>query len=85
MYPNDFEGHSAIKIDTETKKLFEEMKKDRKRYYEKLSTSRFGLALPGLGYDCFRCEICENISFLMTNCLVVKNMGTADYGYNSCH
>ena len=29
-------------------------KSDRVRYYEKLSSAKFGLALPGLGYDCFR-------------------------------
>ena len=47
----DFEGHSAAP--TITKKM-SQIKVDRRHYYEKLGTTLFGLALPGLGYDCFR-------------------------------
>ena len=49
LSPEDFEGH------TDTSK--EEMMKtrtDRNRYYEKLGGAKFGVCLPGLGYDTFR-------------------------------
>ncbi len=45
----DFEGHS----DTPPAEMAK-MKVDRRHYYEKLGQARFGVALPGLGYDCFR-------------------------------
>ena len=46
---NDFEGH----VDT-PKLEMSKTKSNRRRYYEKLASSRFGLSLPGLGYDTFR-------------------------------
>jgi hypothetical protein len=30
------------------------MKSSRRLYYQKLGTARIGVAMPGLGYDCFR-------------------------------
>ncbi len=45
----DFEGHS----DTPKEELAR-MKVDRRHYYRKLGRAKFGVALPGLGYDCFR-------------------------------
>jgi hypothetical protein len=45
----DFEGHS----DTPAGELAR-MKTDRRHYYRKLGRAMFGVALPGLGYDCFR-------------------------------
>ena len=50
MDPKDFSGHSEAPP-AEDK---EAMKTDRVLYYRKLASTRFGLALPGLGYDCFR-------------------------------
>lgn len=47
--PDDFEGHIST-----PKSEIQKTKLDRSRYYSKLSSSKFGLALPGLGYDCFR-------------------------------
>lgn len=49
MSVEDFEGH----VNT-PKEIISKTKTDRRRYYEKLASARFGLALPGLGYDCFR-------------------------------
>lgn len=49
MSRNDFEGHS----DTPPEQLAK-MKTDRRHYYRKLGRAMFGVALPGLGYDCFR-------------------------------
>lgn len=49
---SDFDGHSdAPPMSAELAKF---VKTDRRYYYSRLSTTRFGLALPGLGYDCFR-------------------------------
>jgi len=48
---DDFEGHSAAPT---IHKKMSQIKLDRRHYYEKLGTTYFGLALPGLGYDCFR-------------------------------
>lgn len=45
----DFEGHDRTPVDEMAK-----TKVNRRRYYEKLASSRFGLSLPGLGYDTFR-------------------------------
>lgn len=45
----EFEGHVNTP-ESEMKKT----KTNRRRYYEKLAASRFGLSLPGLGYDTFR-------------------------------
>jgi len=45
----DFEGHSAAPLANKG-----DSRLDRKSYYKKLAGSRFGLSLPGLGYDCFR-------------------------------
>ena len=45
----DFEGHS----DTPKAEL-EKIRTDRRHYYQRLGSSMFGVALPGLGYDCFR-------------------------------
>ncbi len=50
MSPNDFEGH----VYTPPKQEVEASKSDRKLYYERLGSTKFGLSLPGLGYDCFR-------------------------------
>jgi hypothetical protein len=47
--PADFEGHS----DT-PKSEMKKTKSDRRRYYQKLGSTKFGVNLPGLGYDCFR-------------------------------
>ena len=47
---NDFEGH----IDTIDSQEMKATKTDRRRYYQKLGSAKFGVALPGLGYDCFR-------------------------------
>ena len=47
----DFEGHSAAPT---IHKKMSQIKVDRRHYYEKLGGTYFGLALPGLGYDCFR-------------------------------
>lgn len=47
----DFEGHSSAPT---IQKSASKIKTDRRHYYEKLGGVRFGLALPGLGYDCFR-------------------------------
>jgi hypothetical protein len=47
--PEDFEGHS----DT-PKAEMRKTKSDRRRYYQKLGSTKFGVNLPGLGYDCFR-------------------------------
>ena len=47
--PEDFEGHS----DT-PKSEMRKTKSDRRRYYQKLGSTKFGVNLPGLGYDCFR-------------------------------
>jgi hypothetical protein len=49
MSPDDFEGHDAT-----PKKEMKKTKTDRKRYYEKLGGTKFGVSLPGLGYDTFR-------------------------------
>lgn len=46
----EFWGHSKAPPPVEK----EAMQLDRGFYYRKLSSARFGLALPGLGYDCFR-------------------------------
>lgn len=45
----DFEGHSDS-----PKALLDVVRLDRKAYYEKLGRVKFGVSLPGLGYDCFR-------------------------------
>lgn len=50
LSPEDFTGHIHRKPDPKA----EEMKTDRRLYYRKLASARFGLAMPGLGYDCFR-------------------------------
>lgn len=47
--PNEFEGHDATPV-----KEMKKTKTERRRYYEKLAAARFGLSLPGLGYDTFR-------------------------------
>jgi hypothetical protein len=47
--PAEFEGH-VLTPKTEMQKT----RDNRKRYYEKLAKSHFGLCLPGLGYDTFR-------------------------------
>lgn len=49
MTVDEFEGHDQTP-DREMKKT----KVNRRRYYEKLASARFGLSLPGLGYDTFR-------------------------------
>lgn len=49
MSPEDFDGHVKT-----PKKEMDKTKSDRRRYYEKLASSRFGVSLPGLGYDTFR-------------------------------
>jgi len=46
---DEFEGH----VDTKKDEMAQ-TKADRARYYEKLASAKFGLSLPGLGYDCFR-------------------------------
>lgn len=51
---DEFFGHSSRLDDPAAVLERQEMKSDRKLYYEKLVSSKFGLALPGLGYDCFR-------------------------------
>ena len=48
---NDFEGHADAPTIQKKNSL---IKLDRRHYYEKLGGTLFGLALPGLGYDCFR-------------------------------
>ena len=45
----EFEGH-----DETPKSEMALLKVDRKRYYEKLGGAKFGVCLPGLGYDTFR-------------------------------
>jgi hypothetical protein len=45
----DFEGHDQTPY-----KEMAKTKVNRRRYYEKLASARFGLSLPGLGYDTFR-------------------------------
>lgn len=47
--PADFEGHDAT-----PKNEMHKTRTNRRRYYEKLASSIFGLSLPGLGYDTFR-------------------------------
>lgn len=47
--PAEFEGH-----DDTPKSEMEKTHVDRKRYYEKLGGAKFGVCLPGLGYDTFR-------------------------------
>jgi hypothetical protein len=49
MSPDDFEGH-----DKTPKDASRSAKTDRRVYYQKLGSTRFGVSLPGLGYDCFR-------------------------------
>jgi hypothetical protein len=52
--PDDFEGHQDS-IGTKDAVLKKDMlRDDRRLYYERLSAGRFGLCLPGLGYDTFR-------------------------------
>jgi hypothetical protein len=52
MDVKDFWGHtdSSLKAKEEAKKT----KTSRRLYYEKLGSAKIGVALPGLGYDCFR-------------------------------
>lgn len=45
----DFEGHVRTPPSAKFKSRV-----DRSHYYAKLATARFGLSLPGLGYDCYR-------------------------------
>ena len=65
----DFEGH----VDT-LKNDMRQTKTDRARYYRKLASAKFGLALPGLGYDCFR-----TWELLTMGTLVVTERG---YGFD---
>ena len=65
----DFEGH----VDTH-KDTMAQTKTDRPRYYKKLASAKFGLALPGLGYDCFR-----TWELLTMGTLVVTERG---YGFD---
>eukprot|EP00607_Mallomonas_marina_P008592 CAMPEP_0182420932 /NCGR_PEP_ID=MMETSP1167-20130531/6044_1 /TAXON_ID=2988 /ORGANISM="Mallomonas Sp, Strain CCMP3275" /LENGTH=241 /DNA_ID=CAMNT_0024597523 /DNA_START=874 /DNA_END=1599 /DNA_ORIENTATION=- len=46
---SDFEGHSSSPLAHSADKRL-----DRRIYYKKLAAARFGLCLPGLGYDTFR-------------------------------
>ena len=65
----DFEGH----VDTQ-KDTMAQTKTDRSRYYKKLASAKFGLSLPGLGYDCFR-----TWELLTMGTLVVTERG---YGFD---
>ena len=57
---NDFEGHSDA-----PKASLEAVRLDRKAYYEKLGGVKFGVSLPGLGYDCFRTwELLTMVTYL---------------------
>ena len=66
---DDFEGHVDTRKDT-----MAQTKTDRSRYYKKLASAKFGLALPGLGYDCFR-----TWELLTMGSLVVTERG---YGFD---
>ncbi len=58
MPPEHFDGHVNTPV---TNRL------DRPEYYQKLGLARFGLCLPGLGYDTFRClNLSRNVFFLIT-------------------
>lgn len=50
----DFEGHLDSIGNQDATKLKSELRENRRLYYERLSSGRFGLCLPGLGYDTFR-------------------------------
>ena len=52
--PEDFEGHMDSVSKRDKVNLKDELRTNRRLYYERLATSRFGLCLPGLGYDTFR-------------------------------
>ena len=52
MAIKDFWGHSDASL--EHKEDVKKAKTNRRLYYEKLGSAIFGVALPGLGYDCFR-------------------------------
>lgn len=49
MNVDDFDGH----VDA-TVKLSKADRADRRLYYNKIGSVKFGLSLPGFGYDCFR-------------------------------
>eukprot|EP00606_Chrysophyceae_sp_TOSAG23-5_P001185 GSChrysophyteH2.ASY1.ANO1.1124.1 assembled CDS len=52
MAVKDFWGHTDASEDN--KREGAKMKSSRRLYYQKLGTARIGVAMPGLGYDCFR-------------------------------
>ena len=49
MTPDEFEGHIAT-----PQQDLQALRADRTKYYEKLGGTKFGVCLPGLGYDTFR-------------------------------
>ena len=51
---SEFFGHSDTLKTPDYLSEKEVMVKHRQFYYENLISARFGLSLPGLGYDCFR-------------------------------
>ena len=50
----DFEGHLDSISSEDLIKKTDVLRTNRRLYYERLSAARFGLCLPGLGYDTFR-------------------------------
>jgi hypothetical protein len=55
MKPEEFSAHVFLsENDLTHSDATKAMKTNRKLYYQKLASARLGLALPGLGYDCFR-------------------------------
>ena len=66
---DEFEGH----VDSPLTDMAQ-TKDDRARYYRKLSSAKFGLSMPGLGFDCFR-----TWELLTLGTLVVTERG---YGFD---
>jgi hypothetical protein len=52
MNKKDFWGHSDASEESKAEAI--KTKASRRLYYQKLGTAMIGVALPGLGYDCFR-------------------------------